>query len=54
MERSVGPLLKLLETLAGDPQKLSAVRAEFDALMRPYYADNLMHQDYLLTRAKAH
>lgn len=53
MEKSVGPMQKLVEALAGDPQKLAAIRAEFDALMRPYYSDNLMHQDYLLTRAKA-
>ena len=53
MEKSVGPMQKLVETLAGDPEKLSAIRAEFDALMRPYYADNLVHQDYILTRAKA-
>jgi len=53
MEQSVGPMQKLVESLAGDPQRLSAIRAEFDALMWPYYADNLMHHDYILTRAKA-
>jgi hypothetical protein len=52
METSVGPIQKLVEGLAGDPQKLAAIRAEFDALMAPYYADNLIRQDYLLTRAK--
>lgn len=53
MERSVGPMQKLVESLAGDPQKLSMVRAGFDALVAPYYFDNLVHQDYLLTRAQA-
>jgi SAM-dependent methyltransferase len=53
LETSVGPMQKLVERLAADPEKLSAVRSEFDALMRPYYADNEVHQDYLLTRAKA-
>jgi hypothetical protein len=53
METSVGPIQKLVEGLAGDPQKLAAIRAEFDALMAPYYADNLIRQDYLLTRAMA-
>jgi SAM-dependent methyltransferase len=53
METSVGPMQKLVEGLAGDPEKLSAIRAEFDALMRPYYADNVVHQDYLLTRTRA-
>jgi hypothetical protein len=51
METSVGPIQKLVEGLAGDSQKLAAIRAEFDALMGSYYADNLIRQDYLLTRA---
>lgn len=53
MEHSIGPLQKLVDSLAGDPQKLEAVRREFVALAQPYYVDNLVHQDYLLTRAKA-
>jgi SAM-dependent methyltransferase len=53
METSVGPMQKLVESLAGDPEKLAAVRAEFEALAQPYYSDNVVRQDYLLTRAKA-
>ncbi len=53
METSVGPMQKLVERLAADPEKLAAIRADFDALMRPYYMDNEVHQDYLLTRARA-
>lgn len=53
MERSVGPLQKLVESLARDPQKLSSFQAEFEALVAPYYFDNFVHQDYLLTRAQA-
>jgi SAM-dependent methyltransferase len=53
MEKSVGPIQKLVERLAGDPEKLSAIRAEFDALVGPYYAENVVHQDYILSRAKA-
>ena len=53
MEKSVGPIQKLVESLANDPEKLSAIRAEFDALVRPYYAENVVRQDYLLTRATA-
>jgi hypothetical protein len=52
MEKSVGPTQKLVESLATDPEKLSAIRAEFDALMLPCYADNIVHQDYILTRAR--
>jgi SAM-dependent methyltransferase len=53
MERSVGPMQKLVESLASDPEKLAAIRAEFEALAQPYYSDNVVRQDYLLTRAKA-
>lgn len=51
MERSIGPMQKLVEGLASDPVRLAAVRAEFDALAAPYIADNLLHQSYLMTRA---
>lgn len=53
IERSVGPMQKLVEGLASEPQKLSALRAEFDALVAPYYVDNVVQQGYLLTRAGA-
>jgi SAM-dependent methyltransferase len=53
MERSVGPMQKLVEGLASDPEKLAAARAEFDALATPYFASNVVRQDYLLTRASA-
>jgi SAM-dependent methyltransferase len=53
MEKSIGPMQKLVEGLAGAPEKLAAVRAEFEALMQPYYWDNVVHQDYILTRAQA-
>jgi SAM-dependent methyltransferase len=52
MEGSVGPIQKLVEGLAGDPQNLAAVRAEFEAMAAPYYQDNVVHQDFLMTRAK--
>lgn len=53
MERSVGPIQKLVEGMAADPQKLESFRTEFEALAAPYHFDNVMHQDYLLTRAPA-
>jgi SAM-dependent methyltransferase len=53
LETSIGPLRKVVESLAGEPQKLAEVRVEFDRLVRQYYADNVVHQDYLLTRATA-
>jgi SAM-dependent methyltransferase len=53
MEQSVGPMQKMIEQLAADPQKLQAVQQEFEATAAPYFWDNEMHQDYLLTRAVA-
>ena len=53
MERSVGPMQKLVQSQAGNADKLAALRAEFDALVGPYLADNVVRQDYLLTRAQA-
>ena len=53
MEKSVGPMQKLVEGLATNPEKLSAIRAEFDSIALPYYWDNMVHQDYLLTSAAA-
>jgi len=53
MERSVGPMQKLVESMASDPQKLEHFRAGFEALAAPYHFDNVIHQDYLLTRAQA-
>ena len=53
MEQSVGPIQKLVEGLQSDAQRLAAVRAEFDALVAPYYRANQVHQGYLLTRARA-
>jgi SAM-dependent methyltransferase len=53
MERSVGPIQKLVEAHADQPDKLAQLRDEFDALIKPYFTDNIVRQDYLLTRAQA-
>ena len=53
MERSVGPIQKLMEASAKEPERLAALRAEFEALAAPYYFGNVIRQEYLLTRAKA-
>jgi len=51
-ERSAGPAIKLVEALsASEPARLSEFRKEFDALIAEYFRDNVVHQDYLLTRA---
>jgi SAM-dependent methyltransferase len=52
IEHTAGPMLKLVESLtASDPARLAQFRAEYDALVQPYFEDNLVRQDYLFTRA---
>jgi SAM-dependent methyltransferase len=54
MEHSIGPMQKTVQRLeAADPAALAALRAEFEALARPCFIDNQVHQHYLLTRARA-
>jgi SAM-dependent methyltransferase len=51
-ERTAGPVIKLVESLAaGAPEKLAAFRGDYDALIAEYFEDNIVRQDYLLTRA---
>ena len=51
-ERTAGPMVKLVESLtASDPAKLAAFRREYDALASEYFEDNILRQDYLITRA---
>jgi SAM-dependent methyltransferase len=52
LERTAGPVIKVVESLsATDPAKLAAFRAEYETLIAEYYEENIVRQDYLLTRA---
>ena len=53
MEQSVGPIQKLVEGLANDPDKLAQLRAEYEALVSQYYEDNIVRMDYIFTKAMA-
>jgi len=51
-ERSAGPVIRLVEILsASDRARLTEFRREFEVLIGEYLRDNLLRQDYLLTRA---
>ena len=51
-EKTAGPVRKLVEMLsATDPSRLEIYRGEVRALSATYYADNVLRQDYLMTRA---
>jgi SAM-dependent methyltransferase len=52
IESTAGPMLKLVEMLSvSDPERLAKFRREYDALIAPYFEDNIVRQDYLITRA---
>jgi hypothetical protein len=52
MESNLGPIKKVLQGLdASDPAKSTALRLELERLAASYFANNMLRQDYLLTRA---
>jgi SAM-dependent methyltransferase len=50
-EATIGPLTKLIASLANDPGKLAQVRAEFDALAADIFEDNTVRMPFLMSRA---
>lgn len=53
IEKTAGATMKLVESLsASDPARLAEFRAEYDALVQRFFNDNVVRQDYLLTRAR--
>jgi SAM-dependent methyltransferase len=51
-ERTAGPVIKLVQMLgATDPARLEAFRRDFEALVAEFAVDNVIRQDYLMTRA---
>jgi SAM-dependent methyltransferase len=51
-ERTAGPIVRIVEMLgASDPARLAELRREYEAIVSEYLSDNVVRQDYLLTRA---
>lgn len=50
-ETNAGPVLRLVQTLQGEPARLAAFRREFEETVTQYLEDNVVRQDYLMTRA---
>jgi SAM-dependent methyltransferase len=50
-ERTVGPIIKLVESLKSEPARLKEFRSAFRAIIDGYYCENQLHQSYLMTRA---
>ena len=53
IERSAGPVTRMIQSLEStDPDRLQAFRNEFESIVAQYLENNLVRQDYLLTRAR--
>jgi len=50
-ERSLGPVIDVVKSLANDPSKLLQFRRELEENIHLYFEDNFLRQDFLLTRA---
>jgi SAM-dependent methyltransferase len=50
-ESTIGPLMKLVDSLQSDPEKLAQLRAEFDSLAADVFEDNTIRMPFLMTRA---
>ncbi len=51
MEETAGPLVKLVKSLQGEPDKLAGYRREMEALISDFYTDNALTQHFLMSRA---
>ncbi len=49
-EGNAGPVLRLVQTLQSAPGRLAAFRREFEEIATQYFHDNVVRQDYLMTR----
>ena len=51
MELTAGPVVKLVESLSNQPEKLAKFRAEMEELVSQFFTQNRVRQAYLMTRA---
>lgn len=51
IEKTAGPVINLVQNLQTDRPKLGTFRRELEALAAQYLVDNIVRQEYLLTRA---
>lgn len=51
MERTAGPVIKVVENLSKEPARLAEFRGELEAIIERYFWHNEVHQSYLMTRA---
>lgn len=51
MELTAGPVAKLVEALAGEPERLARYRRELEDVVAPYFDRNKVRQVFLMSRA---
>ena len=51
IELTAGPVVKLVESLANQPEKLAKFRTELEELISQFFTQNRVCQSYLMTRA---
>jgi SAM-dependent methyltransferase len=51
LEETLGPVVKLVQTLQGDAATLATFRAELDGCIGSHLENNVLRQHYLMTRA---
>ena len=50
-EGNAAPALRVVQALQNEPARLAAFRREFEEIVGQFFEDNIIRQDYLLTRA---
>jgi SAM-dependent methyltransferase len=51
LELSAAPIMKVVEQLQPQPDRLAAFRSELEAIVAMYHSRNRVHQSFLMTRA---
>lgn len=51
IEETLGPVVKLVAALKDEPDRLAAFRAELDGFIARHFENNVVRQQYLMTRA---
>lgn len=51
IEETLGPVVKLVAALQGEPARLAAFRSELEEFLGRYFEDNMVRQHYLMTKA---
>jgi hypothetical protein len=51
MEATAAPVVRVVATLSGEPERLAKFRAELDDVIEKWFSSNRVRQSFLMTRA---